>query len=120
MIPNLSKDMIDLMQQLRKRLRSEFNADLKLSQPDIIDVILKLVERSRDQRTQLLFADLEDMMGLELRPKPEAIGDTVSNTGPQSLMYRGQSVLAHVPKSDAENSLRTLVKTRIYRGQVVA
>ena len=39
MIPNLSKDMIDLMQQLRKRLRSEFNADLKLSQPDIIDVI---------------------------------------------------------------------------------
>ena len=36
MIPNLSKDMIDIMQQLRKRLRSEFGVELKLSQPDIV------------------------------------------------------------------------------------
>jgi hypothetical protein len=115
MIPNLSKDMIGLMQQLRKRLRSEFNTDLKLSQPDIIDVILTLVERSRDQRTQLLFADLEDMMGIELRSKP-AIKE---GSDTKTLMYRGQSLVVSKRPLDTEKP-RTHSSTKIYRGHVVA
>ncbi|MFT6154983.1 MAG: hypothetical protein ACJAYK_001759 [Crocinitomicaceae bacterium] len=120
MIPNLSKEMIDLLQQLRKRLRSEFNADLKLSQVDIIDALLLLVEKSRDQRTQLLFADLEDMMGLELRriKKPEQALATKASTN----MYRGQVVNEPVKlDSSSKRSARVITtQTRIYRGQIVA
>jgi hypothetical protein len=120
MIPNLSKDMIDLMQQLRKRLRSEFNADLKLSQPDIIDVILTLVERSRDQRTQLLFADREDMIGMELRSKPVIKENSVTASDSQTLMYRGQSVVVSKRPLDTEKASSSHSSTKVYRGQIVA
>ena len=117
MIPNLTKDMIDLMQQLRKRLRSEFNAELKLSQPDIIDVILKLVEESKDQKTQLLFADLEDMMGVELRSIAKKEEEFTEEVEYQTRVYRGQTIKVAKPASKAANSHSS---TRIYRGQVVA
>jgi hypothetical protein len=118
MIPNLSKDMIDLMQQLRKRLRSEFNAELKLSQSNIIEVILQLVERSKDQRTQLLFADLEDMMGVELRNKPALPENSESASNGSHGVYRGQPIAAPLTSTDKANTSH--IKTRIYRGQVVA
>lgn len=117
MIPNLTKDMIDLMQQLRKRLRSEFNAELKLSQPDIIEVILKLVEKSKDQKTQLLFADLEDMMGVELRAIAQPSENASEAVEYQTRVYRGQTIQVAKPSSKAANSQGG---TRIYRGQVVA
>jgi len=117
MIPNLSKDMIDIMQQLRKRLRSEFNSDVKLSQPDVIQFLLELVNQSRDQKTQLLFADLEDMMGLELRHKPidEAQNKSVTGT------YRGNTFNIKDEVGLPINAKKQITsRTRIYRGQVVA
>ncbi|MGR6871109.1 hypothetical protein ACU6U9_02105 [Pseudomonas sp. HK3] len=114
MIPNLSKDMIDVMQQLRKRLRSEFGVELKLSQPDIVQSILECVKKSHDQRTQLLFADLEDMMGLELMGGVPEQDNT--NTAPTKRMYRGQPI-ADTPLHGAGADHRP---KRIYRGQVVA
>jgi len=111
MIPNLSKDMIDIMQQLRKRLRSEFGVELKLSQADIVQNILEYVSKSHDQRTQLLFADLEDMMGLELmkRSEPE-----VEDKPASKRMYRGQPI----PDEPARSSDSR--PKRVYRGQIVA
>jgi hypothetical protein len=120
MIPNLSKEMIDLLQQLRKRLRSEFNAELKLSQADIIDALLLLVEKSRDQKTQLLFADLEDMMGLELRKinKPEESLVISAST----KMYRGHKINDPIKLDSSGKKLPRVIttSTRIYRGQIVA
>lgn len=111
MIPNLTKDMIDIMQQLRKRLRSEFGVELKLSQPDIVQLILEYVTKSHDQRTQLLFADLEDMMGVELMaPKEDAAAP------PSKRMYRGQPIPDPVSGSTTQDTR----PKRIYRGQVVA
>ena len=110
MIPNLSKDMIDILQQLRKRVRSEFGTELKLSQPDIVQCILECVEKSHDQRTQLLFADLEDMMGLELMNRPSEPVEV----SPAKRMYRGQPI-ADAPLHAADGRPK-----RIYRGQVVA
>jgi hypothetical protein len=120
MIPNLSKEMIDLLQQLRKRLRSEFNVDIKLSQSDIIEVLLVLVEKSRDQRTQLLFADIEDMMGLELRQIKTPKETIVSSAS--AKMYRGQTVNEPIElkKSGKKPQQVITTKTRIYRGQIVA
>lgn len=120
MIPNLSKEMIDLLQQLRKRLRSEFNVDLKLSQSDIIDALLVLVEKSRDQRTQLLFADLEDMMGLELRQVKNPQEPIVTSASVK--MYRGQTVNEPIKLNTSGKNPQQVItaKTRIYRGQIVA
>ena len=112
MIPNLSKDMIDIMQQLRKRLRSEFGVELKLSQPDIVQSIMSHVSKSHDQRTQLLFADLEDMMGVELMGRSEEKVDTPTT----KRMYRGQPI-EDTPVSAGIVDNRP---KRIYRGQVVA
>jgi len=112
MIPNLSKDMIDIMQQLRKRLRSEFGVELKLSQSDIIQHILEYVRKSHDQRTQLLFADLEDMMGLELIHRSEPVAEEKTTS---KRMYRGQAIPDVPAQVAADNRPK-----RIYRGQVVA
>jgi|GEM_PF-2340440 len=119
MIPNLSKEMIDLLQQLRKRLRSEFGVELKLSQDDIVQQILLHVEKSKDQKTLLLFADLEDMMGISLprsaaaakTPEPAPIAPTKTKR-----IYRGHVIeddvaAAPIPSANAPK--------RMYRGQVV-
>lgn len=113
MIPNLTKDMIDIMQQLRKRLRSEFGVELKLSQPDIVKHILELVSKSHDQRTLLLFADLEDMMGIQLMARSETAEETPVST---KRMYRGQPI----PDSGSQAMSTDTRPKRIYRGQVVA
>ncbi|MGK0443847.1 MAG: hypothetical protein ACJA1U_000775 [Bermanella sp.] len=111
MIPNLTKDMIDIMQQLRKRLRSEFGVEIKLSQPNVVQTILDLVKKSHDQRSQLLFADLEDMMGIELMPRMEEQEEVTSKR-----MYRGQPI----PDSPRAGDSVDHRPKRIYRGQVVA
>lgn len=113
MIPNLSKDMIDIMQQLRKRLRSEFGVELKLSQPDIVQIILEFVKKSHDQRTQLLFADLEDMMGLELLSRSSS---EINEKASGKRVYRGQVMPDPVVSSSSHDDR----PKRIYRGQVVA
>jgi len=113
MIPNLTKDMIDIMQQLRKRLRSEFGVEIKLSQPNVVQTILELVSKSHDQRTQLLFADLEDMMGVELMPRSTA--EPEESTSPKR-MYRGQPIPDEPTRSGGDDNR----PKRIYRGQVVA
>ncbi|NVK39304.1 MAG: hypothetical protein HWE18_15360 [Gammaproteobacteria bacterium] len=113
MIPNLTKDMIDIMQQLRKRLRSEFGVELKLSQPDIVQNILALVSKSHDQRTLLLFADLEDMMGIELRVRTEPAEEAQTSA---KRVYRGQVI----PDVASESAAADNRPKRIYRGQVVA
>lgn len=112
MIPNFTKDMIDIMQQLRKRLRSEFGVEIKLSQPNVVQTILDLVKKSHDQRSQLLFADLEDMMGIELMPRTHEAEEEVTS----KRMYRGQPV----PDSPSMSDSHDHRPKRIYRGQVVA
>ena len=120
MIPNLSKEMIDLLQQLRKRLRSEFGVELKLSQDDIVQQILLHVEKSKDQKTLLLFADLEDMMGISL-PRSAAAAKTPESApiAPTKTkrVYRGQVIEDEIPPV---SSTHASAPKRMYRGQVVA
>ena len=121
MIPNLSKEMIDLLQQLRKRLRSEFGIELKLSQDDIVQKILQYVEKSKDQKTLLLFADLEDMMGISL-PRSADSPSAVNEPEPKHVqatktkrVYRGH-VIEDVP---SRQPTKKDAPVRMYRGQVV-
>ena len=118
MIPNLSKEMIDILQQLRKRLRSEFGVEIRLSQTNIVQQLTNLIEKSHDQRSLLLFADLEDMMGIEL-------SSTIHNDLHEShskdniqRVYRGQ--VNHKPASkEVVSPQNAQITKRIYRGQVV-
>ena len=116
MIPNLSKEMIDLLQQLRKRLRSEFGIELKLSQDDIVQKILSYVEKSKDQKTVLLFADLEDMMGISLpRSVVETAESHAAHVEKPKRVYRGQVIEDSTPAKGAKKP----AGVRMYRGQVV-
>ncbi|EAT12755.1 hypothetical protein HF888_13250 [Bermanella marisrubri] len=119
MIPNLSKEMIDLMQQLRKRIRSEFGVDLRLSQPDVVERLLELVNKSHDQKTLLLFADLEDMMGISFEhPTQEKQESSDQHETIIRRVYRGQ-VIEERPARN-ESQAKSASGKRIYRGQVVA
>lgn len=121
MIPNLSKGMIDDMQQLRKRMRSEFGVELRLSQSDIIEQITELASRSKDHRTRMLFDHLQSQMGGDLaatvassEPQKEA---TSGEDAPKQKIrvYRGCKIIEEVPPSSQKAEPQ-----RIYRGQVVA
>ena len=121
MIPNLSKGMIDDMQQLRKRMRSEFGVELRLSQSDIIEKITELAGRSKDHRTRMLFEHLQSQMGSEI-PTSEAIAQpqkeaSISDDAPKQKVrvYRGCKIIEEVPPSEQKEATQ-----RIYRGQVVA
>lgn len=97
MIPNLSKDMIDLMQQLRKRMRAEFGVELRLSQTDIVEQLQALAQKSRDARTRMLFSELDVQMGglaPLVKPEPPA-QQSVPVIGQPSKtvrIYRGHAV----------------------------
>lgn len=115
--------MIDLMQQLRKRVRSEFGVDVKLSQPDVIQQLLALVDKSHDQKTLLLFADLEDMMGVTLEHS-EASSEVDDNPETSTIIrrvYRGQVIEERAArKGPSTGHVASQVTKRIYRGQEVA
>jgi len=117
MIPNLSKGMIDDMQQLRKRMRSEFGVELRLSQEDILDQITALAARSKDQRTHILFDHLKSQMGEQPSVKAPKNEAAESDTAPKHKIrvYRGCKIIEEVPPADY-----TADAKRIYRGQVVA
>ena len=117
--------MIDLMQQLRKRVRSEFGVDVKLSQPDVIQQLLALVDKSHDQKTLLLFADLEDMMGVTLEHSHSEASSEVDDDPETSTIirrvYRGQVIEERAArKGPSTGHVASQVTKRIYRGQEVA
>lgn len=121
MIPNLSKGMIDDMQQLRKRMRAEFGVELRLSQSDILEQIADLAARSKDHRTRMLFENLQSQVGGEISSVAQKAQDLVSeqsvNTPKQKIrVYRGCKILEETPPSTNQS----VDKQRIYRGQVVA
>ncbi len=117
MIPNLSKGMIDDMQQLRKRMRSEFGVELRLSQEDILEQITALAARSKDQRTRILFDHLQSQMGDQPEVKAPKNEAAVEASAPKQKIrvYRGCKIIEEVPPADY-----TAETKRIYRGQVVA
>jgi hypothetical protein len=126
MIPNLSKEMIHILQQLRKRLRSEFGEDIKLSNPDIIQQLLELVDKSHDQKTILLFADLEDMLGITLEHSQEGQltteGSALSDESSTVIrrVYRGQVIEERVARKAPDMvPANSQITKRIYRGQEV-
>jgi hypothetical protein len=112
----LNKALLDCMQSLRRRLRDEQVADIRLSQPDAVEAMLLACLRSSDQDTRNLgirLAELSDFhsvaaapvaahparqyRGHELPDEPEpelAQSADEEQRGHSVRMYRGQRVFA--------------------------
>ena len=119
MIPNLSKDMIDVMQILRKALNIEFNLSLKLSQPDVVDQIQLWAGKSQKKENQVLCENLEKLMGISplknIVIEPQAVSGSAKTS---KRVYRGQVI--ETPTTSPQLAVQPPVKAkRMYRGQVV-
>lgn len=69
----LNKAVLDCMQSLRRRLRDEMSMDVRLSQPDAVEIMLLACLRSNDQETRQLgvrLAELSDFHAPEPKPEP--------------------------------------------------
>ncbi len=120
MIPNLSKDMIDVMQILRKALNNEFNLSLKLSQPDIVDQIQLWADKSEEKESKKQCENLERLMGISPIKMPgiQASVDPIPSKSNKRI-YRGQVI----EDSNDHHPLATQSPPkakRMYRGQVVS
>lgn len=120
MIPNLSKDMIDLMQVLRKSLSAEFNLSLKLSQPDIVEQIQQWAGKSHKKENKVLCENLEVLLNIRSL-KPRQVDISLEQISPKlsKRMYRGQAIeeTHDTPKPTTQAPIKA---KRMYRGQVVA
>jgi hypothetical protein len=113
----LNKALLDCMQSLRRRLRDEQVADIRLSQSDAVEAMLLACLRSSDQDTRNLgirLAELSDFHGTAATtvpahparqyrghelPEPDAQAESTQSAdeeprGHSVRMYRGQRVLA--------------------------
>mgnify|MGYP000694322538 FL=1 len=120
MIPNLSKDMIDIMQILRKALNSEFKLELKLSQSDIIEKIQQWANKSQNKQNQNLCADLEKLLGIQAF-KVQVSADEVppATIKKTTRIYRGQ-VVEQLEEANPVVAQQQTKSKRMYRGQVVS
>lgn len=102
----LNKAVLDCMQTLRRRLRSELAVDIRLSQPDAIEAMLVACLRSSDMETRALgqrlaqFLDSQDNLPTAT-PRVKATVEVVrplaqldSQARGSVRMYRGQRVYA--------------------------
>lgn len=106
----INKALVDCMQTLRRRLRSEMGVDIRLSQPDAIAAMLAACLRTQDDTTRQLGQRLAELGGLQptkaqpaktASPEPaEQTAPLASVTIPPAVQAQGGSV-------------------RIYRGQRV-
>ena len=120
-----TKELIDLLQLLRKRFKEENLGLLQLSSPVVLEDMVSMATYSTCNITKDLtyaaiqLADLplsrEDLEPLKQKDI-QADGDTKNS---QYRMYRGQRVLIE-PKPSRTTSGDDSTRTRVYRGQVVA
>lgn len=108
----INKALVDCMQTLRRRLRSEMGVDIRLSQPDAIAAMLAACLRTHDETTRQLGQRLAELGGLQpgkaqpakvIQPEPVTesaplasvtIPPAVQAQSGSVRIYRGQRVYA--------------------------
>lgn len=102
----LNKALVDCMQNLRRRLRSELGVEIRLSQPDAVAAMLAACLRSHDETTRQLGQKLAELGGLQPVTTPVA---TPRPTPPQEARVTIPPAAEPAPGGSV----------RIYRGQRV-
>ena len=109
----INKALVDCMQTLRRRLRSEMGVDIRLSQPDAIAAMLAACLRTHDDTTRQLGQRLAELGGLQPGKAPSAQPAKVVNHEPVAESAPLASVTIP-PAVQAQSG-----SVRIYRGQRV-
>ena len=94
----LNKAVLDCMQALRRRLRTELAVEIRLSQADAVDAMLIACLRSNDPETRALGQRLAQFLDSRETPTAAAspfAADALAAPARGALrMYRGQRVYA--------------------------
>lgn len=107
MVLNLSKAMLDCMQNLRRRLRAELNINIKLSEENSVQALIEACRLSDSIRTRELGIELAHMSGLDAGELASPVMQT------QAAPQGDNSVFPAPPVGEGEKLVR------IYRGQRV-
>lgn len=112
---NYNKPMIDLVQEIRRRVPSEDKPSIKLANPDLLSELVILYQKSTDNVMKALTRELMIMAGKDwetrLATNSAAKGKYITHT------YRGQTQLLEKPPTTPPPVPRE--KKRFYRGQEV-
>ena len=98
-----TKEMLDLMSVLRRRIKAEYDIIIRFSGTDTLDTIEDLARRSADSTTKQKALELLQLSSRDIT------FDDLTRPGNQSIQHRQQHT--ETPKSQKS--------VRIYRGQVV-
>ncbi|OQX35497.1 MAG: hypothetical protein B0D91_10695 [Oceanospirillales bacterium LUC14_002_19_P2] len=107
-----TKQMIDLLQVLRRRIKAEFDINIRFSSDDTINEIHRLVRQTRDSTTRTKALQFLQLAGLNIT---------------ESDLEKGSAPTTHTVRPEPFNNNDAALpappittKTRIYRGRVVA
>ena len=119
----VTKQMIDLVQEIRRRAPTADKAGIKLANPELLHDLIPFYHSTNDNIVKALMKELFSIAGenwLEQLLKPETKIINEENAEPRkryiTKVYRGQTQLVEVKPE----SLKPAASQRIYRGQVVS
>ena len=121
---NYTKEMIDLVREIRKRVPSDAKPGVKLANPELLNEIQDVYETSKDAVLKALTRELFAMAGEEWVDK--LANKKKSEERMQTKTYRGQSslsstpVVSNEPVQEANDIGLEGRPKRVYRGQIVA
>lgn len=114
-----SKPMIDLVLEIRRRVRSQSKPGIKLANPDLLSELIEIYADSRDTVLRTLIKELLTLADGDWLHHLEApVGETPKTT---VKVYRGQVSLEEKESSPEPGSKSEASKTpRYYRGVKIA
>jgi len=115
---NFTKPMIDLVQEIRRRVPSEHKPEVKLANPELLYLLIPIYQQSSDAILKALLKELFHMAGDGWSAKLEL--NEVTKEKLVTKIYRGQVQLAPARSGQTSDKQETERPKKVYRGQVVA
>lgn len=123
---NFTKQMIDLVKEIRRRASGEDKPGIKLANPDLLEELIPVYQHTKDAVTKALIKELFYVAGEGWAERLQAPAANASTAGsvldhqPKKTYitktYRGQTQLIEVILPDADPAP---APQRIYRGRPV-
>ena len=115
-----TKPMIDLVYEIRRRVRSDLKPEVKLANPELLPILTNVYLQDKpDAVTGALIKELMSLAGDDWLARLQGGAATVSNRM-ISKSYRGQVSHEPAPSSGmAPEAVVTRKPVKIYRGRVV-
>jgi len=120
------KAMIDIVMKIRRRASSDDKYSIKLTNPDLLETLVKVYRSSEDSVLRALTRELMEMVDspwLERldSDKTDDGSDSVASSNSITRMYRGSNaqVIEESRSFGQATKAGERVKQKIYRGQVV-